>query len=81
MAAFDAGAGPTINFLQDLFVHYTKQGKINVTEPRRAATAFLSLVVGGPARIIVSGNKINDAAIDQHIRFTVNLFLKGVSYG
>jgi len=78
-AAFDEGAGPTISFLKDLFVHYSKQGQIHVADPRRAATAFLSLVVGGPARIIVSGNKINDTAIEEHIRFTVNLFLKGVS--
>jgi TetR/AcrR family transcriptional regulator, mexJK operon transcriptional repressor len=79
-AAFDEGAGPTINFLKDLFVHYSKQGKINVTEPRRAATAFLSLVVGGPARIIVSGNKIDGKEIDDHIRFAIDLFLTGVSY-
>lgn len=78
-AAFDEGAGPTINFLKDLFMHYSKQGQIHVTDPRRAATAFLSLAVGGPARIIVSGNKIDDAAIEDHIRFAVNLFLKGVS--
>jgi TetR/AcrR family transcriptional regulator, mexJK operon transcriptional repressor len=78
-AAFDEGAGPTINFLKDLFMHYAKQGQIHVTDPRRAATAFLSLAVGGPARIIVSGNKIDDAAIEDHIHFAVNLFLKGVS--
>lgn len=78
-AAFDEGAGPTINFLKDLFMHHAKQGQIHVTDPRRAATAFLSLAVGGPARIIVSGNKIDDAAIEDHIHFAVNLFLKGVS--
>jgi AcrR family transcriptional regulator len=78
-AAFDEGAGPTINFLKDLFMHYAKQGQIHVTDPRRAATAFLSLAVGGPARIIVSGNKIDDAAIEDHIHFAVNLFLRGVS--
>jgi len=78
-AAFDEGAGPTINFLKDLFVHYARQGQIQVSDARRAATAFLSLAVGGPARIIVSGNKIDDAAIEEHIHFTVNLFLKGVS--
>jgi TetR/AcrR family transcriptional regulator, mexJK operon transcriptional repressor len=77
-AAFEEGAGPTIGFLRDLFVRYSEQGKLNVTEPRRAATAFLSLVVGGPARIIVSGNKIEDSAIETHIRFAVDLFLHGL---
>ena len=55
-AAFEEGAGPTIAFLSDLFTCHSAQGEINVREPRRAATAFLSLAVGGPARIIVSGN-------------------------
>jgi hypothetical protein len=49
-----------------------------VTEPQRAATAFLSLVVGGPARIIVSGNKLDDREIETHIRFAVGLFLRGI---
>ena len=76
--AFEEGAGPTISFLCDLFVHYGVQGEIDVTEPQRAATAFLSLVVGGPARIIVSGNKLDDTEIEKHIRFAVGLFLVGV---
>jgi AcrR family transcriptional regulator len=78
-AAFDEGAGPTIAFLEDLFRRYSHQGQIHVLEPRRAAIAFLSLVVGGPARLIVAGNKIDAAEIEAHIRFTVDLFLKGIS--
>lgn len=78
-AAYDEGAGPTISFLKDLFARYTQRGEIKVTEPRRAATAFLSLVVGGPARIIVAGNKIDGKEIEDHIRFTIDLFLKGVT--
>lgn len=77
-AAFEEGAGPTISFLSELFVRYSREGKINVTEPQRAASAFLSLAVGGPARIIVSGNKLDDTEIEKHIRFAVGLFLKGV---
>jgi TetR/AcrR family transcriptional repressor of mexJK operon len=77
-AAFEEGAGPTIGFISDLFVRYSAEGKINVTEPHRAATAFLSLVVGGPARIIVSGNKLDDSAIEKHVRFAVGIFLRGI---
>jgi TetR/AcrR family transcriptional repressor of mexJK operon len=79
-AAFEEGAGPTISFMSDLFVRYRAEGKINVTDPQRAATAFLSLVVGGPARIIVSGNKLEDAEVEKHVRFAVGLFLRGI-YG
>ena len=76
--AFEEGTGPTISFLSDLFVRYTVLGEISVTEPRRAATAFLSLVVGGPARVIVSGNRLNHGEMETHIRFAVSLFLRGV---
>jgi len=77
-AAFEQGAGPTVSFLSDLFVRYSARGEVNVTEPQRAATAFLSLAVGGPARIIVSGNVLDDAEIERHIRFAVGLFLSGI---
>jgi AcrR family transcriptional regulator len=77
-AAYEEGTGPTIDFLCELFARYHAQGIINVTEPERAATAFLSLVVGGPARLIVSGNKVDEAEVDRHIRFTITLFLAGI---
>lgn len=78
-AAFEEGAGPTISFLTDLFVRYSAEGQIHVAEPQRAASAFLSLVVGGPARLIVSGNALDDAEIERHIRFAVDIFLRGVA--
>jgi AcrR family transcriptional regulator len=77
-AAFEEGVGPTVSFLSDLFVRYSTRGELNVTEPQRAATAFLSLVVGGPTRIIVSGNRLDDTEIERHVRFAVGLFLRGV---
>ena len=77
-AAFEEGTGPTVSFLCALFVRYSKLGKISVAEPQRAATAFLSLVVGGPARVIVSGNKLDATEVETHIRFAVDLFLRGV---
>jgi TetR/AcrR family transcriptional repressor of mexJK operon len=76
-AAFEEGVGPTVSFLSDLFVRYSTRGELNVTEPQRAATAFLSLVAGGPTRIIVSGNRLDDTEIERHVRFAVGLFLRG----
>jgi hypothetical protein len=54
------------------------RGQIKVTEVQRAATAFLSLVVGGPARINVSENVLDEKEIETRIRFAVRLFLDGV---
>jgi TetR/AcrR family transcriptional repressor of mexJK operon len=76
--AFEQGAGPTIDVLSDLFERHIAMGEIVVAEPRRAATAFLSLVVGGPARIIVSGNMLDEAEVATRVRFAVGLFLNGV---
>ena len=78
-AAFDEGTGPTVTFLVDLFLQHSKRGVIHLADPRRAATAFLSLVVGGPARLIVSGNKLDPAEIDRHIHFTLDLFFHGIA--
>ena len=77
-AAFEQGTGPTIAFLEELFRHYTRRGEIRVIEPRRAATAFLSLAAGGPARAIVAGERLEERDIDKHVRFAVRLFLDGV---
>jgi AcrR family transcriptional regulator len=77
-AAFEQGTGPAIRFLSDLFARHSASGEIDVTEPERAAPAFLSLVVGGPTRIIVSGNVLKPEELEARIRFAVRLFLNGV---
>jgi AcrR family transcriptional regulator len=76
--AFEQGAGPTIQFLIDLFAFHSKRGSIRVDEPQRAAPAFLSLVVGGPARLIIAGNALDPVENEKHIRFAVQLFLRGI---
>jgi AcrR family transcriptional regulator len=74
--SFEKGAGPAIDVLCALFARHGKE--IDVGEPAAAAAAYLSLVVGGPTRIIVSGNVLGEAEIERRIRFAVGLFLNGV---
>jgi len=76
--SFEKGAGPVIDILCELFARYSASGEIAITQPARAATAFLSVAVGGPTRIIVSGNIMDDAEIEERVRFAVHLFLNGV---
>jgi TetR/AcrR family transcriptional repressor of mexJK operon len=76
--SFEKGAGPVIDVLCGLFERYGASREIAVTKPARAAASFLSLVVGGPTRILVSGNVMDDEEIDERIRFAVGLFLNGV---
>ncbi len=76
--SFEQGAGPVIDVLSRLFERFNATGEIDVAEPQRAAVAFLSLVVSGPARIIVSGNVLDEAEMEARIRFAVGLLLNGM---
>jgi len=75
--AFEQSTKPTIDFLADVLRRHNTVGATDVPDPERAASAFMSLVVGGPTRLIVSGNKINKAELEERIRFSVRLFLNG----
>lgn len=77
-AAFEDGTGPTIDYLSDLFARYQAKGEVEVSDFRRAAVGFLSLVVGGPARLITSGSHISEEEIEARIQFSVQLFLNGI---
>lgn len=75
--AYELGALPVIHFLADLLAQETKAGRLDVAEPHLAAIVFMSMVVSGPVRILVSGNSLSPEAIDRRIRFAVRLFLDG----
>jgi len=77
-SAFEETTGPTIDFLVDLFERHNDLGDTAVAEPRRAAVAFLSLVLGGPARVITSGSAPSARELDRQVSFSVQLFLNGV---
>ncbi len=77
-SAFETGAGPTVTFLSDLFTRLEERGDITVGDPERAAVAFLSLVVGGPARLIISGGTLSEEEIESRVEFSVQLFLNGI---
>lgn len=77
-AVTEQATAPAIDFLVDLFSRHRARGEIEVSEPRRAAVAFLSLVVGGPTRIITSGGRLDKTELEAQVRFTVQLFLNGI---
>jgi len=75
--AFEQGTRPTIDFLANLLRRHMQAGAVSVTKPEIAATAFLSMVVGGPLRAVVWGKAMDPAAMEERIRFCVRLFLDG----
>jgi TetR/AcrR family transcriptional regulator, mexJK operon transcriptional repressor len=68
---------PTVRFIADLLARETLAGRLAVTEPRKAADVFMSMVVGGPVRAIVLGRPLSRDHIDGRIRYAVRLFLDG----
>jgi TetR/AcrR family transcriptional regulator, mexJK operon transcriptional repressor len=68
--------GPTLEVLDLLFERH--RDELAVTS-RQAATAFLSLAVGGPARpVVVGAEPVPPAETEERVRFAVRLFLDGV---
>ena len=75
--SFELGALPVINFLADLLAEETRAGSLAVDDPHLAAALFMSIVVSGPVRIIVSGNYLPDAEIERRVAYAIQLFLNG----
>lgn len=76
-AAYEYGSTPAVRFLANYFERQTKAGKLAISDPIRAATTFMSMVVSGPVRVLVSGNVLAEDEIDQRVSFAVRLFLDG----
>lgn len=72
------GTEPTAAFLADLFRRRLPDPRPDAGEAGDAATAFLNLVVGGPASIMAWGVKLDAAEIDRTTRYSVRLFLHGL---
>ncbi|MCB2075068.1 MAG: TetR/AcrR family transcriptional regulator [Novosphingobium sp.] len=75
-AAYES-AVPTIRFLADVLEKETRAGTLAIDEPMHAANVFMSMVVGGPARFIVSGIPLSRKEIDKRVGYAVRLFLDG----
>ena len=76
--SYELGAGAVIAFLADLLRRHNSAGAVCVAQPDMAANVFMSMVVGGPVRLIVSGNPISQQEIDDRIAFSIDLFLNGI---
>ena len=76
-AAYERGAMPTIRFMAAILDRETKAGRLAIPEAEKATVVFMSMVVSGPVRIIVSGNPLPEAELEDRIRYAVQLFLDG----
>jgi AcrR family transcriptional regulator len=69
---------PVIAFLSDQLHRHAASGTIVTDRPEMAATAFMSMVVSAPVRVIVSGNRMTTEMIEDRIDFSVELILDGL---
>ncbi len=74
---YEVGALPTIKFLARLLKLETARSELAIDDPAMAANVFMSMAVGGPVSLIVSGNTIPEDEIDKRVAFAVRLFLDG----
>jgi hypothetical protein len=70
--SYEQGTMPVVNFLIDLLQRH------RVARADMAALTFMSMVVSGPVRVIVSGNALSQREIEDRIAYGVDLFLNGV---
>lgn len=72
------GTQPTIDYLADLFRRHLGDENHEFAEADDAASAFLNLVVGGPANASAWGVQLDKKEIDRTTRSFVRLFLHGL---
>lgn len=75
--AYELGALPVVNVIAEVLAEETRAGRLAVEEPHLAANIFMSMVVSGPVRVLVSGNYLPPAEIERRIRYSIHLFLNG----
>jgi len=77
-ANFEQSAKPVIDFVAGLLDRAIAGGQIAPTDSGLAASAFMSMVISGQVRAIVSGRLPTEAEMDRKIYFTVRLLLDGL---
>jgi TetR/AcrR family transcriptional repressor of mexJK operon len=74
---YELGALPTIQFLADLLARETVAGRLAVSDPMMAANVFMSMVVSGPVRFILSGVPLPAEQLNRRVTYGVRFFLDG----
>ena len=77
-ANFEQSALPVMDFVAGLLDRAIAAGQIAPTDSGLAASAFMSMVISGQVRAIVSGRLPTEAEMDKKIYFTVRLLLDGL---
>ena len=77
-ANFEQSAKPVIDFVAGLLDRAIAAEQLAPTDSGLAASAFMSMVISGQVRAIVSGRLPTEAEMNKKIYFTVHLLLDGL---
>ncbi|MFW0787253.1 TetR/AcrR family transcriptional regulator [Gordonia sp. CPCC 206044] len=77
-AYYTQSTKPVIDFVAGLFDRAVSTGSIAPTDTALAAQTFMSMVVSGWVRRIVSGREPTPAEFEKRVQFTVDLLLNGL---
>jgi AcrR family transcriptional regulator len=77
-ANLEQSAKPVMDFVAGVLDRAAADGQISLTDSGLAASAFMSMVVGGQVRAIVSGRLPTQAELDRKVNFTIRLLLDGL---
>lgn len=72
------GTEPTLDYLADLFLRHLGPQGLGAADARLAASAFLNLVVGGPANAAAWGVQTPPEEVAAYTRFSIGLMLNGL---
>lgn len=75
--AYEIAILPTIRFLADLLEREARAGNLKIDDTMMAAHVFMSMVVSGPVRFILSGNPMPEKTLRVRVEYGVRLFLDG----
>lgn len=69
---------PVVEFIADHLRRHAVDSDLEVSDPQLTATALLSMVTGGPARVVITGDPLDEARVEKRANFCVRLVLDGI---
>jgi AcrR family transcriptional regulator len=71
------GTQGTLDYMADLLKRHTQAGTLNIAKPMSAALVLFSMIIDAPVRARSTGTTVEEAALIEHARYCVRLFLDG----
>jgi TetR/AcrR family transcriptional repressor of mexJK operon len=78
LAAHQNTMEPTMHLLTQLISQSPEVSAHIAKDPGQAASAFMALALGAPARLLLTGKVLSGEEIQERLSYSVDLFLRGI---